>query len=53
MSSPRSTWVIRMRASSMGLTSVYRGFPLARTTTKSGVEPALKVISPRTMSVKQ
>ena len=53
MSSPRSTWVTRISASSTGFTRVYSGCPLARTTTKSGTVPALKVISPRTMSVKE
>ena len=41
-----------MSASSTGFTRVYSGEPSARTTTKSGTEPALKVISPRTRSVK-
>lgn len=41
-----------MRASSTGLTKVYSGAPLGRTTTKSVKLPAGKVISPRTRSVK-
>ncbi len=39
-SSPRSTWVIPIRASSTGFTKVYSGTPFGRTTTKSGNEPA-------------
>ena len=41
-SSPRSTCVMPMSASSTGLTSVYSGWPLARTMTKSGTEPGLE-----------
>src|ERR671916_468904 len=39
-SSPRSTSVMPIRASSTGLTNGYSGAPLARTITKSGTEPA-------------
>ncbi len=41
-----------MSASSTGLTSVYSGWPLPRTITKSGTLPALNVTSPRIRSVK-
>ena len=36
MSSPRSTWVIFINASSTGLTNVYNGSPLPRVIAKSG-----------------
>lgn len=50
MSSPRSTWVMFISASSTGLTKVYNGSPLARVIAKSGTEPAAKVVGPRTRS---
>ncbi|CPU00950.1 Uncharacterised protein [Mycobacteroides abscessus] len=49
-SSPRSTWVIFINASSTGFTKVYNGSPLPRVSAKSGTTPAAKVVSPRTKS---
>ena len=39
MSSPRSTWVIFISASSTGLTKVYSGSPWPRVIAKSGTVP--------------
>ena len=49
-SSPRSTWVISIVASSTGAVRVYSGSPLARQTAKSGTNSVSKVMSPRTRS---
>ena len=49
-SSPRSTWVMCIIASSTGLTSVYSGWPLALATAKSGTCSVWNVMSPRTRS---